>query len=354
MHPKVTVMMTVYNGEKYIGDTIESILNQTYSDFEYLIVNNGSTDKTVDIINSYNDSRIRLLHNKSMLNLAESRNVCFKEARGEYLAWIDADDISLPERFEKQVEVMEKYPEVGLCSTNLECIDEEGTVLGDVGWYQKSTVPLEWKLIWENQIAQPTVMLRKSILEQYKFQYRTAFPPAEDYDLWCRMALVTRIYRIYDILLHYRIHNNSTGTKNSGKSYRMSLEASTEYTFEIFGQKLPDFFKHLTVFIYRADLPTLYFSPGKISKFISILLQRSARRWKWTKSEIREVKKFNKNLICDYFFRLDNKSQFRGLLSLLLHLRLSLAGKIFKKYFLGLKSNIGQTLRKMNLLNSSV
>lgn len=343
-HPKVTVMMTVYNGERYIATTIESILNQTYSDFEYLIVNNGSTDKTVDIIGSYNDSRIKLLHNETMLNLAESRNICFQEARGEYLAWIDADDISLPERLEKQVEVMEKYPEVGLCSTDLKCIDEEGAVLGDKGWYQKSPIPLEWKLIWENQIAQPTVMLRKSVVEKHNFRYRQDFPPSEDYDLWCRMALVTHIYRIYDVLLLYRIHSNSTGAKNLSKSYKMALQASSEYASQVLGNEPPEYYKYLTVFTYRANIPSRYFSPGKMYTFINSLLVKSAAHWRWDKKQIQAAKKFGLKLLYDYFFRLSSSSRFKGFCSLLIYLKLELAGKILFKYFLTIKSKFRQVL----------
>ena len=115
MNPKVTVLMPVYNCEKYLRESIESILNQTFKDFEFLIINDGSSDKSAEIVESYNDNRINFVQNEKNIGLAASLNRGLDIAKGEYIARMDADDISLPERLEKQVRFMETNPQIGIC-----------------------------------------------------------------------------------------------------------------------------------------------------------------------------------------------------------------------------------------------
>jgi len=115
--PKVTVLMPVYNGEKYLNEAIDSILGQTFKDFKFLIINDGSTDGTADILKSYKDSRIKVTNNEKNIGLTKSLNKGLKMAKSEYIARMDADDISLPTRLQKQVEFMDSHPKVGVCGT---------------------------------------------------------------------------------------------------------------------------------------------------------------------------------------------------------------------------------------------
>ena len=115
--PAVSVVMPVYNGEKYLRESIDSILNQTYTDYEFIIVNDGSNDKTEEIILSYNDNRIRYIKNEKNLQIVKSLNRGIELAKGRYIARMDADDISLPRRFEKQITFMENNLEIGVCGT---------------------------------------------------------------------------------------------------------------------------------------------------------------------------------------------------------------------------------------------
>ncbi|HKQ33129.1 MAG TPA: glycosyltransferase family A protein, partial [Thermodesulfobacteriota bacterium] len=114
MTPKVTVLMTVYNGEKFLNEAIDGILNQTFRDFEFLIINDGSTDGSREIIKSYKDPRINLVDNESNIGLTASLNRGLSLAGGEYIARQDADDISLPERLEKQISILERNPDIAL------------------------------------------------------------------------------------------------------------------------------------------------------------------------------------------------------------------------------------------------
>ena len=117
MNPKVTVLMPVYNGEKYLKEAITSILLQTFDDFEFLIINDGSSDASVDIIQSFRDPRIRLVHNDTNIGLIATLNKGLKLAHGKYVARMDQDDISLPRRLEKQTYFMDNNPDVGVCGT---------------------------------------------------------------------------------------------------------------------------------------------------------------------------------------------------------------------------------------------
>ncbi|NHJ46179.1 MAG: glycosyltransferase family 2 protein, partial [Asgard group archaeon] len=114
---KVTVLMSVFNGEKYLREAIDSVLHQTFTDFEFLIINDGSTDNSVEIINSYDDERIHLVHNEQNIGLAASLNKGINLARGEYIARMDCDDINHQTRLEKQVKFMDKNPDIGLLSS---------------------------------------------------------------------------------------------------------------------------------------------------------------------------------------------------------------------------------------------
>ncbi len=129
-HPKVTVLLPVYNGARFLRQAIDSVLSQTWKDFELLVVNDGSTDGTAAILESYSDPRIRILSNVQNIGLTLSLNKGLQSARGEYIARIDADDIALPIRLEKQVSYLDQHPEVGLVATGVKVIDERGHVTG--------------------------------------------------------------------------------------------------------------------------------------------------------------------------------------------------------------------------------
>ena len=126
--PRISIVMSVYNGEKYLREAVNSILNQTFKDFEFIIINDGSTDGTREILESYNDPRIILIH-KGNMGLTQSLNKGIALAKGKYIARQDADDISLPERLEKQIEFLERNEKVALLGTAIEIIDEIGNYL---------------------------------------------------------------------------------------------------------------------------------------------------------------------------------------------------------------------------------
>ncbi|WP_406659832.1 glycosyltransferase family 2 protein [Methanolobus sp. ZRKC3] len=211
-NPKVSVIMPVYNAEKYLKDAIESILNQTFLNFELLIINDGSTDKSRTIIESYNDPRIRLLNNKENSGLAKVRNRGIDEAKAEYIAWLDADDISHPLRLEKQVKLLDEHPEIGICGTWVKTI---GTKRNHKWRYPTNPDFIRCRMLFDDPLATSSVMLRKELLVEDNQYFDLNYPPAEDYDLWERLSYCCKITNIPKILTFYRLHENQTSKMNA-------------------------------------------------------------------------------------------------------------------------------------------
>jgi len=199
--------MVVCNVDRFLAESIESILGQTTSEFEFIIVDFGSTDRTWAIASSYaaKDSRIRL-HEIPNCGLAEARNAGCSLAQGRYIAIMDADDVSVPDRLTSEVEFMEKHPEVGLLGGLADCINATGKSLG----FRVHDPPTEHHEIKRAldvrcPICQPTVLIRREAFAHVG-GYRAVFAQAEDYDLWLRMAERFQCASLNQVVLKYRIH----------------------------------------------------------------------------------------------------------------------------------------------------
>lgn len=206
--PRVTVLMPVYNGENYLCEAIESILTQTFDDFEFLIINDGSTDRSAEIIESYPDSRIRLVHNESNLKLIATLNKGLELARGKYIARMDCDDISLSGRLSRQVAFLNDHPEVGVCGTWIKTL---GEVEEDVIKYPLGDEEIRSQLIFESPFAHPSVMMRRDMVSEAGIRYSHESIHAEDYDFWVRLSKICRFANIGEVLLLYRMHSDCVG-----------------------------------------------------------------------------------------------------------------------------------------------
>jgi Glycosyl transferase family 2 len=203
--PLVSVVMVVCNVDRFLAESIESILGQTFRDFEFIIVDFGSADNSKAIVSSYatQDSRIRL-YEIPPCGLAEARNAgCFL-AQGQYIAIMDADDVSLPERLMWEVEFMEKYPEVGVLGGAKEWVDATGRYLF-VNGDPTEDGEIRSALAIRCAFCQPTVLIRSGAFALVK-GYRAAFAPAEDYDLWLRIVEHFQCANLKQVVLKYRIH----------------------------------------------------------------------------------------------------------------------------------------------------
>ena len=205
--PFVSVVMPVYNGEKYLYEAIESILKQTYQNFEFLIIDDGSSDTSFEIIKSFSDYRIHLLRNNDNMGIVYSLNRGIANSRGKYIVRMDCDDISLPIRIETQVNFMENNPGVGICGSSIEIFGDN--IKPKLRRFEKNSIQNKANLLFFPVVAHPSVIMRKSLFKDFNLKYRSEFKNAEDYVLWVEASNYVPISNINKPLLKYRIVGNS-------------------------------------------------------------------------------------------------------------------------------------------------
>lgn len=217
--PKVSVLMPVYKtNEKYLREAISSILNQTFTDFEFLILDDCPEDTREEIVKSYKDKRIKYFKNEQNLGITPSRNKLIDMAKGEYLAVFDHDDISLPTRFEKQVAYLDEYQDVGVVSCKI-----KNMIRGTTSKNPTDDADIRLALMRTCALTHPASMIRKSVLIENNIRYEEEFSPSEDYALWCRLIPFTKFHNINEVLFHYRDHVENTSHKQNNKMHQASL-----------------------------------------------------------------------------------------------------------------------------------
>lgn len=202
----ISVVMPTYNTDvPMLKEAVESILNQTFGEFEFIIIDDGSTNESTAYLDSLTDPRIRIIRNEINLGITKSLNIGFRTAKGKYIARMDADDISLPIRFEKQYAFMESYPDVVVCGTNIELIGAQSGIsdnkIHDIELYK-------CKLLFYNPgPVHPSVMFRNDVLQKNHIQYDEDLRYAQDYAMWTTIVNYGEIAILDDVLLRYRVHN---------------------------------------------------------------------------------------------------------------------------------------------------
>lgn len=218
--PLISVLLPVYNAERFLRPAIESILNQTYEHFELIIVNDCSQDASLHIANEYarQDNRVIVASNPENLKLSKTLNYAIQMSKGKYLARMDADDISAPSRLEKQVGEMEKNVDIVVVGCDINIINEDSHVLGSRKYYASDSEIRE-KIFYFSPFCHPAIMIRRDALEKAG-GYDHYYNPAEDYELYFRLGAVGRFMNIKEFLFTYRIVTNSmthSGTLNMEK-----------------------------------------------------------------------------------------------------------------------------------------
>lgn len=204
--PKISVVMPAYNADKYIAEAIDSILCQTYTDFEFIIINDGSTDNTEDIILSYKDERIVYLKNEKNMGIVYTLNRGLDIAKGEYIARMDSDDISLPTRFKEQIKYLEKHKNIAVLGTAINIFGEEIDRYTFIFSHNPKIAKAE--LFFNPSLAHPTVMIRKTILDSFNLRYEEDYKDMEDFRLWWRISQYGNIVSLKTPLLNYRRHKS--------------------------------------------------------------------------------------------------------------------------------------------------
>ena len=251
--PKISVIMPVYNTkEEYLREAIESILTQTYSDFEFLIVDDASTCDVASIIKSYDDKRICFYQMPQNKGAAETRNFAISQAKGTYLAFMDSDDVAVKERFAKQIKFFENNPEIGCLGTYVEFIGDDKDSLRFPSLTEHEE--LEAYLVFQGCVfCQSSIMLKKEILDKHNLKYKTEYIPAEDYALWADLVGKTKFAVIPEVLLYYRYYADNISHRKKTEQ----IDSMERAKFEVIQRycAIPEFDRELFVkFIQQKTL----------------------------------------------------------------------------------------------------
>jgi glycosyltransferase involved in cell wall biosynthesis len=213
MKPLITVLLPAFNAEQYIEEAVQSILDQTYPHFELLVFDDGSTDRTLNILKNFKDDRLKVYPSKKNQGYVYHLNQGIKLAKGKYIARMDADDYSYPKRFALQINYLEKNPQVGLAGTWIKTTGRSHRIVR----YPRHSSSIKILLNFYCTFAHPTVMMRKSVLTKNHLFYKASFTPSEDFELWSRMQEVTMMANIPKVLLRYRMHEGQIGIRKNQK-----------------------------------------------------------------------------------------------------------------------------------------
>lgn len=225
---KVSIILPVYNAEKTINDSIKSIVEQTFKDWELIVINDGSTDNTENVILSFKDYRINYIKNDCNKGLIYTLNRGLNISKGEYIARMDADDISLSSRIEKQVIFMDSHPDIIVCGTQIEYFGTKQTS------YFKLKFPtrdkeLKEMLAFATCFAHPTVVIRKNVLTSNKVQYNPVFKNAEDYNMWIDLMPFGKFANLSETLLKYRISDTQISQPSNVLTEKSVLLCKRKY-----------------------------------------------------------------------------------------------------------------------------
>lgn len=211
--PKVSVIMPLYNAENYVYKAIQSVLQQTYEDFELILIDDCCTDKTIQIIERIQDNRIKLYRNSKNEGIAKARNFGISMSKGEYIALMDDDDIAPPERLEKEVSFLDKYIDIDVVGGRCCFIDEKDNIIKWCDEPLMNPFYIRASLMFYDPIANGSALIRKSFIEQYELKYQDECLGMEDYLFWINCSLYGRISNIREVMLYWRCSTNNESAR---------------------------------------------------------------------------------------------------------------------------------------------
>ena len=281
--PTVSVLMSVFDGEKFLREALDSVLAQSLSDLELLVVDDGSRDGTPAILREYadRDERVRVLTNAENIGLTRSLNHGLAAARGAFVARMDADDVSAPNRLEAQVTFLDRNPEIGLLGSAARLIDETGVPI------RAQRPPLRdlrirWRSLFENCFVHSSVVLRREILAKHRLTYDEAFRTAQDSELWSRLLDVTRAANLRAALVSLRLHPQSVSSAHSEEQRRNQDQVALRRVRSECGESdlTPEEVRRLRTFFTgpaRNAVPLLPSRAGLSDCYLRLLAAFSAR-----------------------------------------------------------------------------
>lgn len=275
----ISVVMSNYNTPiNYLKESIDSVLNQTYSYFEFIIIDDGSTDDSLEFIKSYDDPRIKLIVNEENIGLTKSLNKGLDVAQGEYIARMDPDDTCYPERFEKQIEYMREHPDTIVCGTWANLINEKHDITEE-SWARQTIDDMDKyriNLLFDNkpQIIHPTTFLNNKLLKDYDIKYNEYYRYAQDYEMWTICSKYANCYINPCVLLNYRQHSKNISFSKANEQKECAIQI-IQKQLGLLNLSLTD------------DLKPLHF------RFLNEQRPYNSKIKKWLRKIIKANKKYN-------------------------------------------------------------
>ena len=286
--PKISVIIPVYNDERYIQQTIQSVLDQTFTDFELILVDDASTDKSVEIMKSFDDSRISVFVNDKNLGIVGSLNKAISLSRAAIIARLDHDDLCYPTRLEKQYAFLEAHPEIGLVGAGIQEIDSEGKKVGTPKIHLSEPYLLKYWLHFEVLLSSPATTFRRSIIEKAG-GFNPAAELAEDYDLYTRFVKYCDLSNLSEPLVYKREHGKNASNKFHDDQVARHIRTCESEVEELMGKPYPhEYFKKLIDREEKLDLSTtqelirLYYDSSKVFAQKEQLSDEQVKRLRYT------------------------------------------------------------------------
>ncbi|HSJ68103.1 MAG TPA: glycosyltransferase family 2 protein [Anditalea sp.] len=315
----VSVLMPAYNVEKFLNESIDSILNQTFKDFDFYIINDGSTDRTEEIILSYSDPRIKYIRNEKNIGYIKSLNKGLELINSKYIVRMDSDDVSQLDRLEKQVQYMEDNNQVAVCGSSIIKFKENPSTASRITQVITDAKILAFSSIFYTSIYHPSVIIRNDLLKNNNITYQEKYYYAEDKAIWLDISEYGLLSNVDEPLLYYRIHDKQVSSQFSIIQVQNSL-ARTKLELVKYGANIDHFGdKTLEYICYPhrcSDLKIMYSVEEGMKELSRVLLDSN---------------KFNEPLIYDYF-----RSQLRKMVAASSNLGIGLIEFIYKSQFLTL------------------
>jgi len=275
--PKVSTIIVVFNGEQHIERAVRSIMGQTYQDWELVVVDDGSTDATPPILQrlAAEDNRIRVVTNEHNKKLIFTRNRGLEEARGEYVAILDSDDVSYPDRLEKQVKFMDENPGYGLCGALYKKIFPDGKEgLWD---FPETDEDIRVRMLLGVTHLNSSVMMRNSVLKAYHLKYDAEYPVSEDYKLFFDISRVSKVYNLQSVLGEYHYHGNQQ-TKVRGQLMQQCSTKIMYLHFELLGIELGEAEAGVLFKCYNFKFPFAAAELSVLDKLFADFMERNATK----------------------------------------------------------------------------
>lgn len=301
----ISVVMPVYNGGELLSEAIYSILGQSYANFEFIIIDDASTDNSRQIIEAISDERIKLLTNEQNLGVTQTLNKGISSAKGFYIARHDCDDIALPTRLEKQVNFLKNHQDIACVGCNLVLIDVLGNPTGQ--WeYPSSHALVSWKQLFNSAIAHPASMFKLDVFKQIG-GYNEEIKRAQDFELWSRMASTHKLANVPEVLVKYRIHPNAISQSKA--------QEQVDYRKQISSNNIASLSRALSEYDFVSPNIRSHAELNEYKENVFQLRDRFFKRHDLNNEDIQSINEDIDNMIIEQFIVLSNSEKLKTVLS---------------------------------------